>query len=121
MDSTLLPAEVLEPDNAHDDECQAGEAGWAPVLVEEDHAEDCGAERANARPDGVGRADVAQPLHGLRQRDEAADHQHYRNHRRPELRKALGVLEADRPSDLEAAGDEQIDPRHVTKGKETAP
>jgi hypothetical protein len=55
---------------------------------------------------GVRRAD-RQRLHRHPQQPKADDHRRHRADRRPQAREAFGVLQADRPADLEQAGEQQ--------------
>ena len=80
-------------------------------VAEEHDAEHRGADRADAGPDRVGGAD-RQVAQREPEQPEADDHRGDGQERRHRPGEALGVLQPDRPADLEDAGDDEQDPGH---------
>ena len=76
-------------------------------LAEQLDAEQRGADRADAGPDRVGRAE-RQRLQREPEQQEAHDHADDCQHRGNEPREAFGVFQADGPADFREPGEEQM-------------
>ncbi len=75
-------------------------------LGEEENAENDGADRADAGPDGIGRAERQGSDRQTKQGD-AKDHRTDGQDRRRQPRETVGVFETDCPADFEDTGKQE--------------
>jgi acetate---CoA ligase (ADP-forming) len=103
--------EHLQPYDPRDNERDAGKAQRGRRLAEEVDSEKSGARGADPGPHRIGGPD-RQGAHGKGEQHHARHHGEPGPHARPQAREAVGVLEPDRPADLEQARHHEQQPGH---------
>src|SRR5262245_22799415 len=101
----------LETDDTAQDQADAYQPQRRRRLSEQVDAERGGTDCPDPGPHRVSGPD-RQRLEREPEQDDAQNHADDSPHRRQQACEAVGVFQADRPADLEQAGDGQIDPRH---------
>ena len=101
----------LEANDRRDQQQQEEQPKRVSRLIQQDDAQDHRACRADAYPDAVGGAD-RQGAGGDRQEQHAQRDPGQGQHRWPELGKAVGVFQADRPACFDESCDDEKNPRH---------
>ena len=107
----LAGGEETKADDSGEDEGDAEEAEGRGMLVEEEDAEDDGADGSDAGPDGVGSAE-GKGADSESEESHGEDDGDYGEDGGEEAGEALGVLHADGPGDLHNAGDDEDGPGH---------
>lgn len=74
-------------------------------------AQQGGSDRADARPDGVGRAH-GQRFQGHGQKQKAEAHQYQSRHRRPQFRKTLSIFQTNSPAHFKQTCHDKQYPSH---------
>ncbi|KAH0426944.1 hypothetical protein KCU90_g7386, partial [Aureobasidium melanogenum] len=108
-----MPRRQLQPDQADHDQRRARHPRDRQSLAHHDDAEDERADRADACPHGVGRAE-RQLTHRHGKQNETAERGHDRKYGRPQPGKAFGGFKTGRPGNLEQTGNQQKNPGHET-------
>src|SRR5262245_9551217 len=99
----------LETDHAGDDQGEARHPEQVRRLTERRHADDHRPRRTDPGPQGIGGPERDRPQRD-RQQGEAQGDRHEHGHARPEPGEAVGVLETERPADLQQAGEQKREP-----------
>jgi hypothetical protein len=93
------------------DECRGHDASPRRLLTENCDADQERAERTDAGPDRIGRAERNRS-HREREQADAAKHGADCDDGRPEAREAIGLLHRVSPRNFQKASDTKIDPSH---------
>lgn len=106
----------LQPDHACDNQRQAKDANGIGRFAVEENSDDDGAGGSNPRPNSIGGAEW-QGAQRKRHQSEAESDRNKGCNRRPKPGEAVGIFQAQRPSDLKQASAKKVRPMRSRRSR----